>query len=53
VDVATGFGGCKKRFSVPAGATDVLSEKRPDQLWGPPNLLFQGQKVKVKVMFTL
>ena len=51
MDVATDFGGHKKRFSVPSGATDFLSQKRPDQLGGPPNLLFQEQKVKVK--FTL
>ena len=53
MDVATDFGGHKKRFLVPSGATDFLSQKRPDQLGGPPKLLFQEQKVKVKVAFTL
>jgi hypothetical protein len=53
VDVATGFGGFEESFSAPSGATDFLSQKRPNQLWGPPNILFQGQKVKVKLKFSI
>jgi hypothetical protein len=42
VDIATGYGLDDREVGVriPVGSTIITSPYRPDQLWGPPNLLY-------------
>jgi hypothetical protein len=44
VSIATGYGMDDRGigFRVPVGSRIFSFPRRPDQLWGPPNLLFNG-----------
>jgi hypothetical protein len=46
VGVATGYGLDDRGvgFRVPLGSRIVSSPRRPDRLWGPPNLLYNGYR---------
>jgi hypothetical protein len=46
IGTATGYGLDDRGVAVrvPVGSTIFSSSRRPDQLWGPPNLLFNGYR---------
>jgi hypothetical protein len=46
VGIATGYGLGDQgvRFEVPVGSRIFSSPRRPDRLWGPPNLLSNGYR---------
>jgi hypothetical protein len=46
VDIATGYGLDDREFGVrvPVGSRIFNSPYRPDRLWGPPNLLYNGYR---------